>query len=159
VANPAGLYTPEAIADALRPALVRQSGWAYRPGSPWESPCFAAGPGAAFELALGNVTGPVRHLNVFYTLSHRPTFENSKLELAVRVEHPAAPAAGDPPGQPQGELGTYEIDAHQTYPSSVVVPAKFRLPGAGAGAGDTVRVEARLVSGQEFRIAGLALCR
>jgi hypothetical protein len=170
MASPATLYTPQAIADALQPVLVRQLGWTIRDGTVWTSPCFATDmSNATFELAVRNVSAPVQHLTVFYTRSYLPTFQQSKLVLTVRVEslppssrEQTTSSASPPlpqPRPPQGEVDVYEISGHHEFKTSVNYPIQFRLPGSGARVGDTIHVEARLVSGQEFKIAGLAFCR
>jgi hypothetical protein len=169
VENRATTSTARAVADALRPVLAGEpSGWAVQEGSKVASPSFAANSlGATFALAVHNATGPIRHLTIFYVRSYAPKFANSKVELTIRVERPQPPLSIGPqsaPPQPPPQAAdagveTYEVSGSHAHGTQTIFPIKFRLPGEGARQGDTVRLEGRLVSGQNFEIHGMAFCR
>jgi hypothetical protein len=169
VENRATTSTAQAVADALRPVLAREpSGWAVLEGFKAGSPTFAANStGATFELAIHNATGPIRHLTIFYMRSYGRRFANSKVELTVRVERLQPPLRVEPqsalpqlpPHAADADVETYEVSGSHTHRTSTIFPIKFQLPGGGAREGDTVRLEARLVSGKTFAISGMAFCR
>lgn len=50
------------------------------------------------------------------------------------------------------------IDGYHDIKTSVHFPHKIQIADGGAKAGDSVILNAKLVGGQEFKIAGLAFC-
>jgi len=76
--------------------------------------------------------------------SYGENFVNATLKLTVRIEE-------------ESEMN-YEISGHHETRTSIHIPHKFELPGGGAKSGDTIFVDAELISGRYFKINGMALC-
>ena len=74
---------------------------------------------------------------------------NTKLRLKLRVVQSS---------EAKSEELQHTIFGHHETKTSIHIPHKFELPGGGANKGDTIFVEAELVSGAYFKINGIALC-
>jgi hypothetical protein len=187
IVNRENIRTPQDVTDALEPALVRSSGWEaknYSTATEMRAPGFGTDnvPNASFELLVRNVTLPTRFLTVYNMKSYGPAFVGSKLALTARVERQQTAQKSNspenlqqvqdpPPGKNRSTLrreeeeddgeveARYEILGYHDLKTSVFFPHKFRLPGGGANAGDSILVRAQLVSGKSFKISGLAFCR
>jgi hypothetical protein len=164
--NPVTISEPHHIDEALRPALVKVDGWRadyFNNGTVFRSPGFGTEtPNSTFALELHNVTQPTKHLTIFSMSSYGPGFSNSVLQLKVRIVRSASSSASamDTKKQASSNEATYEVKGSHDLRTSVFFPHKFRLPGEqGAQVGDTIRLDARLVSGKAFKIQAVAFCQ
>lgn len=153
------IYETKHVKAALAPVLQTQNGWAAS-GYPIKQPrtgFYASEQNATFDLELRDISQDAKYLTVLSMKSYGPTWVGSKLRLHVSVMRKAAEAAA--PSPPVAAEATYEIDGYHAVKTSVHFPHKFPVPGDGAKSGDTIRVNATLVSGSTFKIAGLAFCQ
>jgi GDSL-like Lipase/Acylhydrolase family len=162
--NPVTISEPHHIDEALRPALVDVDGWRadyFNNGTVFRSPGFGTEtPNSTFSLELRNVTQPTKHLTIFSMSSYGPGFSNSVLQLKVRIVRSASSSASAKDQKKSNDEATYEVKGSHDLRTSVFFPHKFRLPGdQGAQAGDTIRLDARLVSGKAFKIQAVAFCQ
>jgi hypothetical protein len=141
------------ITAALKPALTQQSGWKVHYSGPWHTPGFGTETlNATFSLAVHNATVDVAFLTVYSMAGSGSVYAGSKLALTAQVKRSQLNTL---------EVASYEIsgyDNHAIY-TKTLVPHKFRLPGGGAKVGDTVLLQAQLVSGKSFMITGMAFCQ
>jgi hypothetical protein len=162
--NPVTISEPHHIDEALRPALVKVDGWRadyFNNGTVFRSPGFGTEtPNSTFALELRNVTQPTKHLTIFSMSSYGPGFSNSVLQLKVRVVRSASSSASAKDNKKSSsDEATYEVKGSHDLRTSVFFPHKFQLPGEGAQKGDTIRLDARLVSGKAFKIQAVAFCQ
>jgi hypothetical protein len=89
---------------------------------------------------------------LFSLKSYGPDWIDSKLHVDIQVIPAAGPDDGTEPLQ-------VFVDGYHNRTTSVPYPHRFRLPGNGARAGDTIRANFTLVNGTTFKIVGMAFCR
>lgn len=80
--------------------------------------------------------------------SYGDNFKGTKLRLSLLIKRS---------NNTQSEK-VYEISGYHETKTSIHLPHKLELPEGGANTGDTVLVNAELVSGSYFKINGIALC-
>ena len=92
--------------------------------------------------------------------SYSPKWKDSKLAVSTTVVNSTELSAIDTNRTKSVHWGgnaTHYIDGYHDTKTSVHFPHKFPIEG-GAKAGDSIIVDVKLIGGQEFKIAGMALC-
>jgi hypothetical protein len=146
---------PSRVTAAMQFALMENRGW-NASGEPFGNPrtgWYAETPEARFSLQISNITMTTGSIIILSMKSSGPAWVNSKLRVRIRVVRPNSRNKTDDSGN------DYTVYGHHSARTSVHFPHKFAIPGGPADIGDTVRVECTLISGEMFKIAGMAFCR
>ena len=122
--------------------------WAGYPVRQPRTGWYARKENAKFSLKLVP-TLETKYITVMSMKSYGENFVNTKLRLTLRVVQS---------NETNSEESEHTIYGHHDTKTSIHIPHKFELPGGGANEGDTIVVEAELVSGEYFKINGIALC-
>jgi len=158
---------PRHVDMEMNKVLLFNEGWKAeghrirQPRTGW----YAHTPNATFSMKVENLTGDVNHVVVLSMKSYSRSWFNSSLSLST--------TAFRSPSIPETELNrtssiskdinwngesTYHIDGYHKLKTSVHFVHKFLIPDGGARAGESLILDAKLVGGKEFKIAGMALC-
>ena len=147
-----GVTYPGQFEEKLKPILKFTDGWTAR-GGPFaheKTGYYAEKEKASFALRLDNVTLDTRFLTILSMKSYGPNFENTELELTASIFHTN--------GMLNPSFQSYKIHGHHSVKTSINVPHILELPSGGARIGDSIEVNATLMRGAYFKIAGIAFC-
>jgi hypothetical protein len=135
----------------IAPVLIHTHNWAAF-GTPKQAAGYVAtGRGAVFEIAIPIPTQhEIRYLTIISMLSYSAAWKHSLVQMTVEVRH------HDGGTHHHETTRSYEISGHHTTKTSVLVPHKFEIPTAKMRS--VVRARFELVSGETFKITGMALC-
>ena len=173
---------PPQVYRKIKPYLVKNEGWsAYstvareRPGG-WIPP---GGRGSFFEMEFSNVPTTVNSLTIIYMQSYSQMWINSTLQIDCTFYNPSLSKDSDFMKQIDSNtlrflgqndtLGMHSAESHSTVShiisgyhdeeTSILVPIKLPLPDRATEENKTMlRLHFRLLDGQTFKIAGMALC-
>jgi len=146
----AGMWNPRALRIKMQGVLKASDGWEAS-GDPISHPRLgwtATKEGATFSLLI-NASYETKFMTFLSLKSYGPNFANTVLEINVTIirkeinQHTAL---------------SYEITGYHETNTSIYVPHKFELPGGGAKIGDSIVLDAKLKSGANFKINGMAFC-
>ena len=146
-----GINWPKDLKQAMEPTLTHVDGWVAmgekikKPRTGW----YAQKEYASFTITVPDIETETNFLTILSMQSYGPTFVDSLLQVDVTVLH------ADRNGKHTRDR--FEIEGYHVFKSSVHYPFKFQLE-EGANPGDTIILEARLIGGSMFKIAGIMLC-
>jgi hypothetical protein len=158
-----GIIRPQHINKVLRTVLKSNDGWVAK-GKPIQHPrtgWYAQKANATFSMQLHNISVETNFLTFLTMKSYGPTFVGTKLAVVARVAHDGDLNNINPNDSAKShdeQETSYEISGYHETKTSVHFPHQLQLPGGGAKVGDTIFVEAKLVGGSHFKIAGMAFC-
>ena len=143
--------------------LLWNDGWAAE-GFPVRQPCegwYTHTPNATFSIKVENITLDTKFIVIFSMKSYSPKWKDSKLAVSTTVVVNSTKLSVIDTNRTKsvdwGGKATHYIDGYHDTKTCVHVPHKFPIEG-GAKAGDSIIVDVKLIDGQEFKIAGMALC-
>ena len=172
--------SPQQIYRKIKPYLVKNEGWsAYstdalaKPGG-WIPP---GGRGSFFELKFNDVPITVDSLTIIYMQSYSQMWINSTVHIDCTFYNPSMKLntkqvdqeiarflrQNDTIGMIQRAESystiSHRISGYHDEETSILVPIKLPLPDRTTIEGkSTLRLHFRLLDGQTFKIAGIALC-
>mmetsp|Transcript_640 Transcript_640/g.856 ORF Transcript_640/g.856 Transcript_640/m.856 type:complete len:638 (-) Transcript_640:172-2085(-) len=152
-----GFQFKEQLAQEMDKILRFNRGWKAE-GYPVRSPktgWYTHSPNAMFSLTIPNITVDTKYAVLLTMKSYSPAWIGSKLAVTLGVIKANETNQEKPE---EGDMLTYNIEGYHTTKTSVHFPHKFLFPGSGAKVGDSLFMNARMVRGSEFKIAGLAFC-
>ncbi len=172
--------SPQQIYRKIKPYLVKSEGWsAYstdaiaKPGG-WIPP---GGRGSFFELKFSDVPTTVDSLTIIYMQSYSQMWINSTVQIDCTFYNPSMKLNTEQIDQNTARflrqndtIGIIQrtesystishlISGYHDEETSILVPIKLPLPDRTLEEGkSTLRLQFRLLDGQTFKIAGIALC-
>lgn len=130
-----------------RPIQQPRTGW------------YGKGENATFSMKVENITVDTNFLVLLTMKSYGPEFVNTRLAVLPTVvkAHVIADSFLDYRTVDFENNATFFIDGYHNTRTSVHFPYKVMIPG-GAKVGDSIILDAKIVGGSHFKIAGLAFC-
>ena len=137
----------------MNPVLKDQDGWNAK-GYPIRQPrtgWYADRENATFFLEFSNVNVETRFATILYLKSYTENYKNSVLNITAQVIHQ---------GPTNGTVAqsSFNVSGYHDSKTSVHFPHKMELPDGGARVGNTIRLNFKLLGGNAFKVAGIALC-
>ena len=167
---------PDEINRKIEPYLVANDGWsAYgtdrkdRPHG-WIPP---GGRGSFFELEFSNVPATIDSMTIIYMQSYSQQWFNATLQIDGTFYDPSINAVTNSTdstkqvdsnttvvqGTSSNSTIRHVISGYHEEETSVLVPIKLQLPNRTLDdVRSTLRLHFRLIDGETFKIAGIALC-
>lgn len=173
------VFLPQAVQRKIKPYLVANEGWSAFGTNPNENPngwIPPGGRGSFFEMEFSSVPTTVESLTLIYMQSYSQNWINSTLQVDCTFYNPSEKAntpiesdalrfldRNDTPDMIQRtETYTtisYLISGYHEEETSILVPMKLQLPNRTLDdVRSTLRLHFRLIDGETFKIAGIALC-
>ena len=164
VVNPmTGPFRKQELKPIMDHVIFFNEGWDAA-GLPIQQPrtgWYGNGENASFSMKLENVTVDTNFVILLTMKSYGPKFLKSKLAvLPSVVKGPAAVMTRDFLNNRTVDFendAVFLIDGYHDTKTSVHFPHKVMIPG-GAKVGDSIILDAKIVGGSHFKIAGLAFC-
>jgi hypothetical protein len=149
----------------MNEVLLDNNGWASE-GYPVRQPrtgWYSHTPNSTFSIKVENTTVDTRFLIVMSMKSYSEKWIGSKLAVTTTVvKNATVPDLDFNRTNKVDWDGDKEdikfIDGYHDTRTSVHFIHRIELPDDGAAAGDSLILDAKLVGGSEFKIAGLAFC-
>jgi len=150
------------LQSKMKEDLLWNDGWAaegkrvQQPREGW----YAHTPNATFSIKVEDTALDTKFIVIFSMKSYSSKWKDSKLAVSTTVVNSTQLSAIDTNRKKSvdwTQKATHYIDGYHDTETSVHFPHKFPIEG-GAKAGDSIIVDIKLVGGQEFKIAGMALC-
>jgi len=157
-----GPFTKYELRPIMDQVVFFNEGW-NADGFPIQQPrtgWYGNGENASFSMKLENVTVNTNFVIILTMKSYGPKFLNSKLAVLPSVVKAPAVMASDFLNNRTVDFengATFLIDGYHETKTSVHFPHKVMIPG-GAKVGDSIILDAKIVGGSHFKIAGLAFC-
>jgi len=162
----AGFATKQQVNEKMTQVLLRNNGW-VADGFPIRQPragWYAHTPESDFSIMIKDLPIVIKYVVILSMKSYSRKGVNSKLEGSTRV----IKGGGRKDDINEQELlidwsdkiadkKISYIDGYQDIKTSVHFPHKISIP-EDAKVGDSIILNAKLVGGQEFKIAGIAFC-
>eukprot|EP00537_Pseudo-nitzschia_pungens_P011114 CAMPEP_0172388466 /NCGR_PEP_ID=MMETSP1061-20121228/5572_1 /TAXON_ID=37318 /ORGANISM="Pseudo-nitzschia pungens, Strain cf. pungens" /LENGTH=681 /DNA_ID=CAMNT_0013118367 /DNA_START=205 /DNA_END=2250 /DNA_ORIENTATION=- len=158
-----GFSTREQVKARMDEVLIFNEGWAAE-GRPIMKPrpgWYSHTPNSAFSVKIENVSVDVKHVVILSMKSYSPKWVGSKLGISTTVVKSATipdSMLNRTSAVDWKEESIFYIDGYHDLKTSVHFPFTIPIQGGGAKAGESVIVDAKLVGGQEFKVAGIAVC-
>jgi hypothetical protein len=174
---------PKQVNNKIKPYLVQNQGWSAYGTVPKEKPggwIVIGGRGSFFELKFNDVPTSVNSLTIIYMQSYSSMWMNSTLQIDTLFQTPTKDLGASNMKQIVSKalhvLGhnyttgiikrtksysatSYTLSGYHVEETSILVPVKLPLPDRTEEEGKSMlRLHFRLISGQTFKIAGMALC-
>jgi hypothetical protein len=175
--------TPKQINSKVKPYLVKNQGWSAFSSVPKVKPggwIVNGGRGSFFELKFSDVPTSVKSLTIIYMQSYSPMWMNSTLQIDCIFHSPTNDVGASDmkqivsntlhvldhnytPGLVKRtesySTTSYALSGYHDEETSILVPIKLSLPDRTEEEGKSMlRLYFRLLDGQTFKIAGVALC-
>lgn len=168
VNNMAGFGTKQQVNEKMSQVLLRNNGWAAegypvrQPRSGW----YTHTPESDFSIMIKDSPIVIKYVIILSMKSYSAKWENSKLAVSTTVIKDQAGITKDEINEQEllidwggniDDKKLFFIDGYQDIKTSVHFPHKISI-SEEAKVGDSIILNAKLVSGQEFKIAGIAFC-
>lgn len=159
---------PHQIKAKMDEVLLQNEGWAAE-GFPIKQPragWYSHKPNSTFSIKIERMEVNTKYVVILSMKSYSEKWVGSKLAVSTTVVNsPVVPEhdgnrtlAWDAIGGGGSSDSIFYIDGYHTTQTSVHFPHKIPIPGGGAKAGESLILDAKLVGGSEFKIAGMAFC-
>mmetsp|Transcript_12817 Transcript_12817/g.19212 ORF Transcript_12817/g.19212 Transcript_12817/m.19212 type:complete len:931 (+) Transcript_12817:127-2919(+) len=161
----------EQLAEKMEEVIISNNGW-LADGDPITNPrtgWYTYESNSSFTMRIENITEDTNAVIIYAMKSYGPKFLRSKLSVTTRAER-VVPLNDDDnvsihnfstsqhiDMKELSETFTTAIDGYHDTHTSVHFPYTIPIIG-GARIGDTVILNAQLVGGSHFKIAGIAFC-
>jgi hypothetical protein len=161
---------PKQVNNKIKPYLVRNQGWSAFSTVPKEKPggwIVNGGRGSFFELQFTDVPTSVGSLTIIYMQSYSSKWMNSTVQIDCIFQTPTyrrhVLGHNYTPGlirrTESYSTTSYTLSGYHDEETSILVPVKLSLPDRIEEEGKSMlRLHFRLLDGQTFKIAGMALC-
>jgi len=154
---------PNQINAKMDEVLLQNEGWAAE-GFPIKQPragWYSHKPNSKFSIKIESMEVDTKYVVILSMKSYSSKWVGSKLAVSTTVVHgPVVPGkeSNRTKAWDVSEVGSiFHIDGYHTIETSVHFPHKIPIQG-GAKAGESLILDAKLVGGSEFKIAGMAFC-
>ncbi len=156
---------PETLKKEMKKILLHTDGWTVggypiRQRTGW----YTHTPNATFSIIIRDLPIDTKVLTILSMKSYSGKWRDSKLAVSTTIVPPKNETTlltteGNKFDWEAAESSDiYYIDGYQDTKTSVHFKHKIPISGGVAIAGDSIIMNAKLVGGQEFKIAGLAFC-
>ena len=159
-----GFSSAGQVDKKMKEDLIQKDGWKAE-GYPIRQPragWYTHTPDSTFSLMIKDTELDTNFVLIVAMKSYSQKWVGSKLAVSISVvkktDNLNNSSLTDVRAVDWDADSTFLIDGYHDIKTSVHFPHKIPVLG-GAKAGDTLILHAKLVSGQEFKIAGIAFCR
>lgn len=168
VNNMAGFGTKQQVNEKMSQVLLRNNGWAAegypvrQPRSGW----YTHTPESDVSIMIKDSPIVIKYVIILSMKSYSAKWESSKLAVSTTVIKGQGGIKKDEINEQEllidwdgniDDKKLFYIDGYQDIKTSVHFPHKIPI-SEEAKVGDSIILSAKLVGGQEFKIAGIAFC-